>query len=224
MIPKQIGKIEMITTAVTEQALKRIAIDPKWVDPLNGAARKYNCNTYDRWCAIIPQLMHESAGFTKLRESLNYSPEGLVKTFKRRITPEQAAALGRINGRPADQVAIGNIVYGGREGNSPTEGFKYRGRGLPQLTFKNNYIKFERESRIAGIVEDPDIVFMNLDVAAEAGFWFFETNGLWKHATDFHAISSFVNTGRLNSSEKVINGYADRRGKFSTVRHAFLQP
>ncbi len=214
----------MITTEVTEQALKRIGVDKKWVAPLNKAARKYNCNSHDRWCAIIPQLLHESAGFTKLRESLNYSPEGLMKTFGRRMTTEQAARLGRIPGRPADQVAIGNIVYGGREGNSPTEGFLYRGRGLPQLTFKNNYTKFERESKIPGIVADPDIVFRNLDVAAEAGFWFFETNGLWRHATDFHAISSFINTGRLNSSESVINGYADRRSKSIAVKKAFLQP
>jgi len=213
----------MITTMVTNQALGRIGVDAKWVEPLNKAAKKYNCNSYDRWCAIIAQLLHESANFTKLRESLNYSPENLVKTFGRRITTEQAARLGRIPGRPADQESIGNIVYGGRGGNSPTEGFKYRGRGLPQLTFKDNYTKFERESRIAGIVETPDIVSNNLDVAAEAGFWFFDTNGLWKHATDFHAISSFVNTGKLNSSESIINGYADRRGKFANVKRAFLQ-
>jgi putative chitinase len=214
----------MITTEVTEAALQRIGIRPGWSEHLNKAARKYNCNTYDRWCAIIPQLMHESANFTNLRESLNYTPDGLMQTFGRRVTAEQAARLGRLPSRPADQVAIGNLVYGGRNGNSATEGFKYRGRGLIQLTFKNNYIRFERESRVNGVVENPDIVSNNRDVAAEVGFWFFETNGLWRHATDVHAISSFVNTGRLNSSEKVINGYDDRRNKSIIVRRAFLQP
>lgn len=214
----------MITTTVTTKALERIGVDPKWESPLNKAAKKYNCNTYDRWCAAISQMLHESSSFTKLRESFNYSPEGLLKTFSRRITPEQASRLGRIDGRPADQVSIGNMVYGGRGGNSMTEGFKYRGRGAIQLTFKDNYAKFERESKIQGVVDNPDIVSNNLDVAAEAGFWFFETNGLWKHATDFHAISSFVNTGKLNSSEKIINGYEDRRGKLAIVKRAFLQP
>lgn len=213
----------MITTVVTEKALERISIGPQWVDPLNKAARKYNCNTYDRWCAIIPQLMHESNNLTKLRESMNYSPEGLVNTFPRRITVEQAARLGRIPGRPADQVAIGNLVYGGRGGNSPTEGFKYRGRGPTQLTFKDNYISFERESKIKGIVDNPDIVSTNLDVGAESSFWFFDRNKLWAKATDVHAISSFVNTGRFNSSESVINGYDDRRAKFAIVKRAFLQ-
>ena len=216
----------MITNAVSERALFRIGIanPARWVEPLNKAARKYNCNSYDRWCAIIPQLMHESSNFTKLRESLNYSPEGLRNTFKLRITDEQAARLGRIQGRPADQVAIGNLVYGGRNGNSTTEGFLYRGRGLPQLTFKNNYIKFERESKIQGVVENPDIVSNNLDVAAEAGFWFFDTNGLWAHATDLHAISSFINTGKTNSPERVINGYDDRRNKSVLVRRVFMNP
>lgn len=214
----------MITTAVTEQALSKIGIGPQWVEPLNKAAKKYNCNTHDRWCAIIPQLMHESANFTKLRESLNYSPDGLVAIFPRRVTPERAAMLGRIPGRAADQVAIGNLVYGGRGGNSPTEGFKYRGRGLPQLTFKDNYIKFERESKVGGVVDNPDIVSSNLDIAAEAGFWFFDTNKLWARATDLHAISSFINTGKFNSPDRVINGYDDRRSKSATVRRAFLHP
>lgn len=213
----------MITTAVTEKALARIGVKPEWEEPLNKAARKYNCNTYDRWCAAIAQMLHESSSFTRLRESLNYSPDGLIATFHRRITHEQAARLGRIEGRPADQVAIGNLVYGGRGGNSMTEGFKYRGRGAIHLTFKDNYIKFERESGIKGIVDNPDLVSSSLLVAAEAGFWFFDTNGLWKSVTDFRAISSFVNTGRLNSSEKVINGYDDRRNKFAIVRKAFLQ-
>jgi putative chitinase len=214
----------MVTREITESHLSRIGIQsPKrWVIPLNLAAKKYNCNSYDRWCAVISQMMHESGNFTRLRESLDYTPEGLLSTFRGRITPEQAARLGRVPGRPADQVAIANLVYGSRGGNSSTEGFKYRGAGLIQITFKNNYIKFEKESGLNGIVENPDIVATNLDIAAETGFWFFNTNQLWQHSTDVLKISSFVNTGRLDSSERIINGLEDRRKKFMLVRGVFM--
>lgn len=217
--------LTVITNEVNEQALSRIGIPEarKWVGPLNNAAKKYGCNSYDRWCAAMAQMLHESSSFTRLRESMNYTPDGLLATFPTRITQDQAARLGRLPNRTADQVAIGNLVYGGRGGNAQNEGFKYRGRGLIQLTFKDNYKMFEVHSGIKGVVDNPDIVSSNLDAAAEAGFWFFDYNKLWPHATNIHAISSFVNTGRLNSSERIIKGYDDRRNKFLIVKRAFLQ-
>jgi putative chitinase len=100
---------------------------------------------------ILAQIAAESGGVAKT-ENLNYSPEQLLKMF-----PKQVTSLGQ-----AQQVvsqgpeAVGNLVYGGRMGNAGDEGFKYRGRGLIQLTGKDNYAHF---GSLLGVdlVNNPDL-------------------------------------------------------------------
>lgn len=96
---------------------------------------------------FLPNILHESAMLTRMEESLNYTPEGLMATFgTHRITPEQAQAVGRVPGKhAADQKAIANIVYGGDWGREhlgnilPDDGWRYRGRGMIQITGADNY-------------------------------------------------------------------------------------
>lgn len=96
---------------------------------------------------FLPNILHESAGLTQLEENLNYTPESLLATFgAHRITPEQAQAVGRVPGKhAADQKAIANIVYGGEWGRKnlgnilPDDGWRYRGRGMIQITGADNY-------------------------------------------------------------------------------------
>lgn len=99
---------------------------------------------------VLATSWHETG--TKMQpvtENLNYSVEGLLKTFGRhRITEAQARRYGRTNNQPANQQAIANTVYGGEWGlknlgNTKTDdGWRYRGRGLPQITGRTNYTKF----------------------------------------------------------------------------------
>lgn len=96
---------------------------------------------------FLPTILHESQMLTRMEENLNYTPEGLLATFgTHRITPEQAQAVGRVSGKhPADQRAIANIVYGGEWGRKnlgnilPDDGWRYRGRGMIQITGADNY-------------------------------------------------------------------------------------
>jgi putative chitinase len=100
---------------------------------------------------ILAQIQRESGGVAK-SENLNYSAEQLLKTFPNRIKSlEEAQQLVR-----AGPEAIGNKIYGGRMGNAADEGFKYRGRGLIQLTGKDNYAKY---GKLLGIdlVKNPDL-------------------------------------------------------------------
>lgn len=113
----------------------------------------------ERWLAyMFATGFHETGGkFVASVESLNYSVDGLMKTFGRhRISAAQCKALGRSGSRPADQVAIANAIYGGswgKENLGNTEdgdGWKYRGRGLVQITGRANYGKY-------GLTTNPDL-------------------------------------------------------------------
>jgi putative chitinase len=99
--------------------------------------------------AGILAIISKETQFIPKSENLNYSAKRLQEVFK--LSPERA---NQLVGKPE---AIGNAVYGGKYGNALNEGYKYRGRGFNQLTFKGNYKKY---GRLIGtdIVANPDMV------------------------------------------------------------------
>lgn len=112
-------------------------------------------HTDPRWLAYILATAHHETGakFVSSIESLNYSVDGLMKTFGRhRISAADAQKYGRSGSRPANQSAIGNLIYGGdwgrdNLGNTQTgDGWRYRGRGLVQITGRANYAKYGLEN------------------------------------------------------------------------------
>lgn len=137
-------------------------------------AEKFNITTPLRLAHFLSQCGHESGGFRLVNENLNYSAEGLVRTFKKYFPTLEAA---RPYQRNPEKIA--SRVYGGRMGNGPEstgEGFKFRGRGYIQLTGKNNYTEFAKfigEDTVA----NPDLVASKYPLAS-AGF-FFNSNGIW---------------------------------------------
>jgi putative chitinase len=101
---------------------------------------------------ILAQVDAESAGRANRKENLNYTPEQLLKTFPKKFKDLAEAQAVVSQG----QEAIGNKVYGGRMGNAENEGFLYRGRGLIQLTGKQNYEKFGKMLGV-DLVKNPDL-------------------------------------------------------------------
>ena len=96
----------------------------------------YAIDTPQREAHFLAQVAHESGGFTRLEENLNYSPAGLLKTFAKYFTPEEATEFAH------DGRRIANRVYAGRMGNGDEasgDGWLYRGRGLIQITGRNLY-------------------------------------------------------------------------------------
>lgn len=91
-------------------------------------------------CGLIPQ-----------RENMNYHAETILKDWPGRVTPELAAQLA---GNP---VAMGNFLYGNRYGNGPGDGYKYRGGGYDQLTFKDNYITVGKKIGV-DLENNPDLI------------------------------------------------------------------
>ncbi|EBK7704481.1 glycoside hydrolase family 19 protein, partial [Salmonella enterica] len=111
-------------------------LSARWFPHIGAAMSEFGITAPLDQAMFIAQAGHESAGFTVLKESFNYSVEGLKKTFGKRLTPYQCEMLGRVDGKQvAHQPQIANLVYGGRMGNnSQGDGWKYRGRGLLQIT------------------------------------------------------------------------------------------
>ncbi|EAX7739255.1 glycoside hydrolase family 19 protein, partial [Salmonella enterica] len=93
-------------------------LSARWYPHIDEAMSDFGITAPLDQAMFIAQAGHESAGFTVLKESFNYSVEALKKTFGKRLTPYQSEMLGRIDGRQvAHQPQIANLVYGGRMGN-----------------------------------------------------------------------------------------------------------
>ncbi len=175
-----------------ESQLLALGIEGKWLEPLKETFEKYNIDTTKRQAAFIGQCMHESAGFKTLNENLNYSAKALMATWPSRFPNEEIA-----NEYARQPEKIANKVYGGRMGNdveSSGEGWKYRGRGIKQLTGKENY---ERCGAGLGVdlVENPDLLLEPKYAALSAG-WF------WNK----HNLNDLADKGDIETMTKRING------------------
>lgn len=140
---------------------------------LNELLPKYEINTKDRICAFLAQCGHESAGFKILSENLNYSKDGLLKTFSKYFTEETATSYAR------QPEKIASKVYANRMGNgdeASKDGFTYRGRGAIQLTGKNNYQAFA--TAIGKSLPETVAYCGTLAGALESACWYWKTNGL----------------------------------------------
>ena len=128
---------------------------------------KYKINTPLRLAHFLAQCHHESARFNVVEENLNYSAEGLRRTFKKYFTLEQA------NEYAHNKVKIASRVYANRMGNGDEEsqeGWLYRGRGYIQLTGKDNYAAFNDQVP-EDILKNPDLVATQYPMLSAAWFW-----------------------------------------------------
>jgi len=181
-------------------ALQALGIDPKWEEPLQAAFDKYDINTSKRQAAFIGQCAHESANFKVLQENLNYSAEGLMKTWPSRFPDLQTA-----NQYARQPAKIAGKVYNGRLGNtSEEEAAKYLGRGLIQLTGKENY---ERCGSAIGVdlVNEPTLLVEPSHAAMSAG-WFWNKKGLNELADqqEHGQITKRINGGTLGLDDRLI--------------------
>jgi putative chitinase len=177
--------------------------------------RRFSLTTPTRQSAFLAQTAHESAGFTRLTENLNYSATGLATTWPGRFrgADGQPNALARaLHRRPE---AIANVVYANRMGNGPEasgDGWRYRGRGLLQITGRAQY---QRCGAALGLplVEQPDLLAQP-EPAVLSAAWFWQVNGLNElaDAGDFEAITRRINGG--------LNGLAERRALWAKFREA----
>ena len=198
---------------ITEQQLLQVLPKARpvagvFLPALNRAAARWKINSRLRLAAFLAQIGHESGHLRVLVENLNYSAEALVRTWPSRFTAQTAPAYAR------QPEKIANRVYGGRMGNGPEssgDGWRYRGRGLIQLTGRDNY-------RAAGaalglpLEEKPDLLEQG-DHAAHSAAWWWAKHGLNElaDAGRIQDIGSIINTGKPG---RVPHGAAERKALY----------
>lgn len=130
---------------------------------------KFEINTPLRLAHFLGQCSHESGGFKKTVENLNYSAEGLMKTFPNYFKDSPTAATNIA--RQPEKIA--NTVYANRMGNGAYvtgDGWRFRGRGYCQLTGRNNYTAFDKFVP-EDIVWHPELVQGKYALLSAAWYW-----------------------------------------------------
>lgn len=175
-----------------------------WHHALCEILPEYEINTPERVAAFIAQCAHESGGFKFLKENLNYKAASLRKVFPKYF-PDDATANQYAN-HPNKQEAIANRVYANRMGNSDEasgDGFRYLGRGLIQLTGKNNYTLFA--AAIDTPLEDIPEYLQTFEGAVQSACWFWETNNLNNEADkgDIKTMTRKINGGFIGLEDRI---------------------
>ncbi len=166
-------------------------------------AKKFNITTNLRLAHFLSQCGHESGGFKAVSENLNYSADGLKRTFGKYFPGNLAESYAKQPEKIASRV-YANRMSNGDEASK--EGFKFRGRGYIQLTGKGNYTSF---TKFIGedCVANPDLVATKYPLASAA--FFFDSNKLWsicdKGADDatVTAVTKRVNGGTIGLADRI---------------------
>ena len=172
----------------------------KFLEGINETFEHFEINTPRRCAMFLAQTAHESGNFSATQENLNYSAKGLVGTFKKYF-PSPDSTIGYE--RKPDRIA--NRVYANRMGNGNEQsgdGFKYRGRGLIQLTGKDNYTNCGT-ALLMDLTTDPDQVANNPVAVLSAG-WFWDTRRLnqWADKGDVLTVTKKINGGTIGLEDR----------------------
>ena len=193
---------------MTLDQLDKLGLDHKWLDPLNETFAKYDISTPKRQACFIGQCMHESGGFKILQENLNYSATALMRTWPSRFPDLETADKYAHNPQ-----MIASKVYAGRMGNeTPEDAAVYIGRGLIQLTGKENYANCGLGIGV-DLLGHPDWLSTPKYAALSAG-WFFNKKALnqLSDVMDIETMTKRINGGTI--------GLDDRKAKINMALNA----
>lgn len=183
----------MIETDQLKQILPSCKDPETWAFELSVVLPNYDISSKERIASFLSQVGHESADLNIIQENLNYSAQGLRKVFPKYFPDDRIAAS-----YARQPVWIASRVYANRMGNGgeqSREGWKYRGRGVLQVTGKNNYARcsdylFGDER----LIDDPDLL-LDPNNALLSACWFWDVNNLNDYANDVNRTTKIVNGG-----------------------------
>jgi len=181
-----------------------------WYSDLSQLLPDYDINTPQRIASFLAQCTHESDDFTALKENLNYRPASLRKLFPTHFETDEIA--NDYANRPNKQEAIANRLYCNRMGNGDEasgDGYRYCGRGLIQITGKDNYFWFAASVQITA--EEASQYMQTFEGACQSACWFWENNNL----------NQFADSGDIITMTKRINGGTigldDRKARYAKI-------
>lgn len=198
----------ILTEEILQKSFPKCKKPGEWPGALNPAMEKYEINSIPRAAAFLAQVGHESCQLNHIEENLSYSARRLMTVWPRRFpTIEKATPYARNPER------LANYVYANRIGNGPEDsgdGWKFRGRGLIQLTGRSNY-NAASAALGADLIADPDQLLAP-PVAALSAAWFWQSHGLNALADDktddndiedFTRITKIINGGQAGLQERL---------------------
>jgi putative chitinase len=188
----------------------------KYVEPLDETLERFEINTPGRIAAFLAQIAHESGDFRHAEENLNYSWQGLRATFPKYFPTD---AVAQTYHRQPEKIA--NRAYANRNGNGDEasgDGWRFRGRGLIQITGRANYLAYSVAIGDPSVLDDPDQVKQERHAALSAG-WFWSSHGLNALADVGDEASFTTITRRINGG---LNGQEDRLQNWAEARAVFL--
>jgi len=190
-----------------------------WYDALVDVLPKYGINTERRMAHFISQTTHESNNFRSLEENLNYSEKSLLAVFGRYFGAAPKANAAEYARNPEK---IANRVYNDefrkyKMGNTqPGDGWRFRGRGLKQLTGRENYTGFGKFMGMSA--EEAAEYVATPKGAVESACWFWDTKKL----------NNIADTDDVVKMTKIINGgnigLADRQARYKKAMEVFGNP
>lgn len=187
------------------------ALAATWLPAIRAVCDEFAITTERQVAAFLAQTAHESGGYTRLVENLNYSAEALMRVWPKRFPTLDFA---REYHRQPEKIA--NKVYSNRMGNGDEasgDGWRYRGRGLKQLTGRDNYTRCSK-ALATDFVVNPDLLVQPVHAARSAA-WFWRTNncGPLADAGEFARLTKAINGGLI--------GLADRQSRYDAVLTTF---
>lgn len=181
-----------------------------WLPFIEGTMLKFDITTPARQAAFIAQTAHETGGYRRWVENLNYStPERIYEMFRSRFQ-----SVDDCRHYVRSPAALGNRVYANRGGNgneASGDGYRYRGRGLIQITFKEMYVKCGLALGL-DLMEQPELLEIE-EYASDSAGWYWSAHGLNDYADGgaIGAISGIINRG---SPTRVAAGASEREYAF----------
>jgi len=170
----------------------------KFHDGIVEVAARFDISNPSRLAMFLAQCAHESANFSSVEENLNYSVRGLLSTW-----PSRFAGIADEYARKPEKIA--NRAYCLRMGNGDEQsgdGWRYRGRGIIQLTGRDNYAAASRDLCV-NLVDYPEQATDGWAAALTAG-WFWNRHSLnaLSDAHDVTAVTRAINGGTLGLQER----------------------
>jgi putative chitinase len=167
-----------------------------WCEELNKALPKYDITTDQRIAGFISQCAHESMDFNAMSENLNYREETLNKVFPRYFGPgkRNAAEYAKNPEKIANYVYMDEFRTSKLGNTQPGDGWRFRGRGLKQLTGRDNYTRFAKDYDMTA--EEAAEWVETKEGALASALWFWNTNNL----------NTVADTGSVPALTKKING------------------
>ena len=186
--------------------------------------KRYGIDTPNRVAGFFSNVIHESSGFTRLVENMNYSKERLVQVW-----PNRFSTNGRANGQPnalaiklhRNPQAIANSVYANRMGNGSPEsgdGWKYRGRGPMQTTGKNNYISVSEQTGLDCVTNPELLATPQGGVLASCLFWYNNPCRTYADKDDFDGLRDVINIGHKTTKIGDAHGYQEAYSLYKRMK------